>query len=147
MELNTEELKILNGEKGRGCQMAMRLLVDLGEAAKASRMISIKSAHVSGVSPLTGGFGLIKFLEDITKDEECKVSVSTTLNAAGCDEDRITEMDIPYENYLEKQKEILECYEKLGIEMTMSCTPYEVEQQIERGNAAWAESNAICYAN
>ncbi len=147
MELNTEELKILNGEKGRGCQMAMSLLVDLGEAAKASRMISIKSAHVSGVSPLTGGFGLIKFLEDITKDEECKVSVSTTLNAAGCDEDRINEMDIPYENYLEKQKEILECYEKLGIEMTMSCTPYEVEQQIEKGNVAWAESNAICYAN
>ena len=71
MDLNTEELKILDGEKGRGRQMAMSLLVDLGVAAKASKMISIKSAHVSGVSPLTGGFGLIKFLEDITGDDEC----------------------------------------------------------------------------
>ena len=147
MDLNTEELKILDGEKGRGRQMAMSLLVDLGVAAKASRMISIKSAHVSGVSPLTGGFGLIKFLEDITGDDECKISIPTTLNAAGCDEDRITEMNIPYENYLKKQREILECYEKLGIEMTMSCTPYEVEKKIEKGNASWAESNAICYAN
>ena len=85
MELNTEELKILDGEKGRGRQMAMSLLVDLGVAAKASKIISIKSAHVSGVSTLTGGFGLIKFLEDITRDKECKVIVPTTLNAAGCD--------------------------------------------------------------
>ena len=146
MELNAEQLKILDGERGRGCQMAMSLLVDLGEAAGAEKMVPINSAHVSGVSPLTGGQGLIKFLEDITKDGECRVKIPTTLNAAGCDEDRIHEMDIPYENYLEKQKEILSCYEKMGIEMTMSCTPYEAKE-LERGIAAWAESNAICYAN
>ena len=54
-------------------------------------------------------------------------------------------MDIPAKDYVEKQQMILDAYEKLGIELSLSCTPYD--NILEKGNASWAESNAVCFAN
>jgi len=53
MILTSEQKKMLRGEQGTTKQKAMRLLVDLGKAASARRLINVNSAHVSGVSPLT----------------------------------------------------------------------------------------------
>ena len=136
---------MLKGKHGPTKQKAMRLLIDLGEAASAKRLVSVKSAHVSGVSPLTGGEGLIRFLKDLTSDGPSKTAVETTLNSAGCDRTKFEEMDIPAKDYIEKQQNILDAYKKLGIELTLSCTPYD-NLQVE-GNASWAESNAVCFAN
>ena len=145
MILTSEQKEMLDGGQGPTKQKAMRLLVDLGEAASAKRLIDVKSAHVSGVSPLTGGDGLIQFLKDLTSDDKTTTAVETTLNSAGCDRSKFEEMDIPAKDYVEKQQIILDAYEKLGIKLTLSCTPYD-NLKIE-GNAAWAESNAVCFAN
>ncbi len=145
MILTSEQKEMLDGGQGPTKQKAMRLLVDLGEAASAKRLINVKSAHVSGVSPLTGGDGLIRFLKDLTSDDASTTAVETTLNSAGCDRSKFEEMDIPAKDYVEKQQIILDAYEKLGIKLTLSCTPYD-NLNIE-GNAAWAESNAVCFAN
>ena len=145
MILTSEQKEMLDGGQGPTKQKAMRLLVDLGEAASAKRLIDVKSAHVSGVSPLTGGDGLIQFLKDLTSDDKTTTAVETTLNSAGCDRSKFEEMDIPVKDYVEKQQIILDAYEKLGIKLTLSCTPYD-NLNIE-GNAAWSESNAVCFAN
>ena len=58
---------------------------------------------------------------------------------------KFEEMDIPVKDYVEKQLMILDAYEKLGIELSLSCTPYD--NILEKGNASWAESNAVCFAN
>jgi len=145
MLLTTEQKNILNGEQGKTRQKAIRLLIDLGKAAKAEKLVPVVSAHVSGVSPLTGGEGLIKFLEDLVSDNDCTAAVATTLNAAGCDRSRFEEMDIPVKDYVEKQQIILDAYEKLGIKLSLSCTPYDSISI--KGNASWAESNAVCFAN
>jgi len=145
MKLNSEQTMMLEGAQGPTKQKAIRLLVDLGKAAKAERLVPVVSAHVSGVSPLTGGDGLIKFLEDLGSEENVTTAVETTLNAAGCDRAKFKEMDIPVKNYVEKQQIILEAYEKLGLQLSLSCTPYD-NLKIN-GNASWAESNAVCFAN
>ena len=145
MLLTTEQENILNGEQGKTRQKAIRLLIDLGKAAKAKKLVPVVSAHVSGVSPLTGGEGLIKFLEDIVSDNDGTAAVATTLNSAGCDRSRFEEMDIPVKDYVEKQQLILDAYEKLGIKLSLSCTPYD--NITLEGNASWAESNAVCFAN
>ncbi|HJM81513.1 MAG TPA: aconitase X, partial [Candidatus Poseidoniia archaeon] len=145
MILTSEQNDMLKGGQGSTKQKAMRLLVDLGEAAGAKRLIPVTSAHVSGVSPLTGGEGLIRFLKDLTAEGDSKTAVETTLNSAGCDRSKIEEMDIPVKDYVEKQQNILDAYERLGIKLTLSCTPYD-NLNIE-GNASWAESNAVCFAN
>ena len=145
MILTPEQEKILEGKQGKTRQKAIRLLIDLGKAAKANRLVPVTSAHVSGVSPLTGGDGLIKFLEDLVSDSDGTAVVETSLNSAGCDRNRFEEMDIPVKDYVEKQQMILDAYEKLGIELSLSCTPYD--NILEKGNASWAESNAVCFAN
>lgn len=145
MILTPEQENILEGKQGKTRQKAIRLLIDLGKAAKANRLVPVTSAHVSGVSPLTGGDGLIKFLEDLVSDSDGTAVVETSLNSAGCDRNRFEEMDIPVKDYVEKQQMILDAYEKLGIKLSLSCTPYD--HILGKGNASWAESNAVCFAN
>jgi len=145
MILTPEQENILEGKQGKTRQKAIRLLIDIGKAAKANRLVPVTSAHVSGVSPLTGGDGLIKFLEDLVSDSDGTAVVETSLNSAGCDRNRFEEMDIPVKDYVEKQQMILDAYEKLGIELSLSCTPYD--NILVKGNASWAESNAVCFAN
>ena len=145
MNLNSEQKIMLEGGKGPTKQKAIRLLIDLGRAANAEKLVPVVSAHVSGVSPLTGGEGLIKFLKDLGSEDKVKTAVDTTLNSAGCDRTKFKEMDIPVKDYVEKQQIILDAYEKLGIELSLSCTPYD-NLNVE-GHASWAESNAVCFAN
>ena len=145
MNLNSEQKIMLEGREGPTKQKAIRLLIDLGRAANAEKLVPVVSAHVSGVSPLTGGDGLIKFLKDLGSEDKVKTAVDTTLNSAGCDRTKFKEMDIPVKDYVEKQQIILDAYEKLGIELSLSCTPYD-NLNVE-GHASWAESNAVCFAN
>ena len=85
MNLNSEQQEMLEGGQGPTKQKAIRLLVDLGKAAKAEKLVPVVSAHVSGVSPLTGGDGLIKFLKDLGSGKNINTAVETTLNSGGCD--------------------------------------------------------------
>lgn len=127
--------------------MGARLVVDLAETVRAKRFIEIDHAHVSGVSVITGGEGLRRFLKDLTDGEGGPVRVPTTLNAAGCDLHRVEQMGIEHPDFLGLQLEIIDAYRALGIEATLSCTPYDRAEPLVAGVATWAESNAVCYAN
>ena len=67
MILTPEQENILEGKQGKTRQKAIRLLIDLGKAAKANRLVPVTSAHVSGVSPLTGGDGQVATGIDLKK--------------------------------------------------------------------------------
>ncbi len=138
---------MLEGGKGPAAQMAARLIIDLANVAKVSDFVEVDEAHVSGVSVLTGGYGLRRFLSELTSDINAEVAIPTTLNAAGCDHEQMKEMNIVVPDFLKLQFEIIHAYESLGIYATLSCTPYDRGNQIESSLGAWAESNAVCYAN
>lgn len=138
---------MLAGELGEAKKMAMRLLVDMAAASGAAGFLPIHSAHLSGVSPLTGGFGLRRFLARLAEDPSAQVAVPTTLNAAGCDANQFDAMRIAVSDFLEHSQEIVSLYTKLGVQPTQSCIPYEWEGVIVQGIGAWSESNAICFAN
>ncbi len=145
--INDEQKAMLGGERGRAKQMAMRLLLDMAAAAGATELAPITSAHLSGVSPLTGGLGLRLFLSRLADDPVAEVAVPTTLNSAGCDEAQFAEMFITAPDFLEHNQEIVANYSRLGVRPTQSCIPYEWEGVVSEGMAAWAESNAICFGN
>lgn len=147
MKLNDEQRAMLAGEQGQARQMAMRLLLDMAAAAGADRLLPITSAHLSGVSPLTGGLGLRLFLERLTRDPQARVAAPTTLNAAGCDAGQFAAMRIADPTFREQSLEIVARYEQLGVRPTQSCIPYEWEGVVTSGTAAWSESNAICFGN
>lgn len=142
---------MLAGEQGRARQMGMRLLLDLAAMAGAERLTPIGSAHLSGVSPLTGGLGLRLFLARLAEDPGAGVAVPTTLNAAGCDEAQFPAMRIAEPDFLEHHRQIIAAYGHLGVRTIQSCVPYEWEDVLPTLQpgvpAAWAESNAICFAN
>jgi predicted aconitase/predicted aconitase with swiveling domain len=138
---------MLDGAQGDAKQMAMRLLLDMAAAARAGELIPIEGAHLSGVSPLTGGMGLRRFLARLAEDPQARVAVPTTLNSAGCDAGQFAAMRIVAPDFLEQSQEIVELYTRLGVQPTQSCIPYEWEGVITSGDAAWAESNAICFGN
>ena len=137
----------LDGAEGPARQKGARLVTDLALTSGATSFVEVSDAHVSGVSVITGGHGLIRFLEDLTAGGGSGVSIPTTLNSAGCDADRIDEMDLGRDDFLEAQLKIIDAYRALDIVPTLSCTPYDREPSPAAGNACWAESNAVCFAN
>ncbi len=147
MEPPERLLDQLAGAEGKTRQKAARLVIDLADTAKAEGYIPAIHAHVSGVSVITGGHGLRRFLKDLSMDGDGHVAIPTTLNAAGCDREKMEEMDIAWPDFLEQQFEIVQAYERLGIDATLSCTPYDRGIEEENGIATWAESNAVCFSN
>jgi len=143
-----EELQImLDGGIGPTKQKAARLVIDLAATAGVSDFIRVDNAHVSGVSVITGGHGLRMFLSDLSSDSNGKVAIPTTLNSAGCDLAKINEMKIDFPDFLELQFEIINSYSEMGIQTTLSCTPYDQGMEDKIGFGSWAESNAVCFSN
>ncbi|CAI1493904.1 AcnX domain-containing protein [Thermococcus nautili] len=137
MYLTKEEELILAGEYGYALQKAMEILVALGDIYGAERLIPIKSAQIAGVSYKNLGEAGIEFLRDFV-DAGAKVSVYTTLNPAGIGDDE----------FMEKQREVLELYRAMGIEVTSTCTPYYGANLPKFGDhLAWSESSAVSFAN
>jgi predicted aconitase/predicted aconitase with swiveling domain len=147
ISLNSEQEAMLSGRRGLAKQMAMRLLLDLAATAGATELVPITGAHLSGVSPLTGGLGLRRFLARLVSGNSAKVAVPTTLNAAGCDQEQFEAMRIAVPEFLNHQREIIQMYAQMGVQTIQSCVPYEWDGVVTEGRAAWAESNAICYGN
>lgn len=145
MELPPALAIMLEGGEGTTRQKAARLVVDLARTAGAAEFVKVDHSHVSGVSVITGGHGLRRFLSDLAGDG--KVAIPTTLNSAGCDKRRMEEMGIAYPDFLEQQFEIIHAYESLGVEATLSCTPYDRGVNDEVGIASWSESNAVAFTN
>lgn len=145
MHLTKDEEAILAGEKGEGRRKAMELLVALGDIYGAKRLVPISAAHLSGVSYKTIGEGGIKLLEDMGRD--AAVCVPTTLNPAGMDRQRWKEMGIR-PHFADRQRHIIDCYERLGVISDCSCTPYLGTNVPKKGqHIAWAESSALSFAN
>jgi len=137
---------VLRGDEGVGVQRAMELLVALGEAFEAERLVGITSAHVSGVSYKNIGDVGLDLLKDLAKLGS-KVKVLTTTNPCGMDLKRWREMGVRDED-AEKQFEVLKCFKRLGVKTTCTCTPYLIGFSPRFGDRlAWAESSAIIYAN
>ena len=140
MDIPDDLRSMLEGGHGPTKQKAARLVVDLASTAGASECVRVEHAHVSGVSVITGGHGLQRFLSDLAGDPEGKVAIPTTLNSAGCDHERMEEMGIDHPGFLEQQFEIVHAYSNLGIEAILSCTPYDRGVDTGEGIGSWAES-------
>ncbi len=150
MYLTTEQERMLSGEEGEAVRKGMELIVALGEIYGAERLIPIKSAQVSGVSYKTIGDAGLEFIEDyarIMKKEGRKVRVKTTMNPAGMDLEKWRLMGVD-EDFAEKQLRIFNAYVSMGIEPSLTCTPYYFVNVPSFGeHIAWAESSAVSYAN
>jgi hypothetical protein len=144
MYLTREEEKMYDGEYGWAYQVAMKILVRLGDLYGAKRLIPIQSAHISGVSYKHLGDASIDFLQAIA-DNNGKTQVFSTLNPSSFDPEHLVKW-FP-KDYLKKQKRVVGLYEKMGATPILTCTPYYLHQPSKGQHIAWAESSAVVYAN
>jgi predicted aconitase len=145
MYLTKEEEKIYDGELGWAYQISMRILVKLGDLYGAKRLIPIGSAHISGVSYKTINDAPIEFLRALLESGG-RVKVKATTNPSGIDYSNPIFTLLPAE-LIGKQKAIVDLYKEMGIEDSLTCTPYYIEPPKSGTHLSWAESSAVIYAN
>src|SRR3989442_1542025 len=124
---------------------ALRILETVARVSGAQRLVRIGSAHVSGASYKLMGDAGLGFLEDFARD--ATVAVPTTVNPLGTDLAQWRDLGVPPE-FAEKQDRIARAYVAMGVQPIFSCTPYLLGARPKFGeHLAWAESNAVCFAN
>ncbi len=146
MSLNLEptDLEMLDGRHGAACQFAMKLLVQYAQMLDAAKLISVVGAHIDGC--LYHGQASLDFAERLVQLGG-KVRVPTTLNVASLD--RLHPDLYRGEKAIATQaRALMDAYEALGCTATWTCAPYQLPNRPKLGEQiAWAESNAIVFAN
>ena len=146
MFITKKEERVLDGEEGEARRLSMKLLVAIGDAYEAKRMIRVRSAQISGVSYKTIGEPGLEFLKEFSS-RGALATVRAMLNPAGMDLTRWRELGVP-EEFAQKQLEIMRCFRNMKIQPTCTCVPYSAEGASLRGqHVAWAESSAVVFAN
>ena len=125
--------------------MAMGIVVSMAEALGAERLIDVASAHVDGC--LYHGRASLDFAERLVSGG-ARVAIPTTLNVGSLD------LLHPHRfrgdpELAERGRRLMDLYAAMGCRPTWTCAPYQVAGvRPEFGqHVAWAESNAIVFAN
>lgn len=142
MQLDRDDEQILAGEQGETKQKMLELLVALGKVFGAERLVPIRSAQVSGASYKTIGEYGLQWLASL----DAKAVVPAVLNPIGMPRGRWEEMGVD-PDFAKKQQAVVAAYERLGIALECTCTPYYLRETNFGDHLAWSESSAVSYAN
>lgn len=144
LALTAEDHALLDGAQGEAAAFAMRLLVRFAEAVQADRMIDAESAHIDGC--LYHGGVSLDFVEHLLRLGG-RVRVPTTLNVGSVDLIH-PELFRGVDGLRADGTRLMKAHEELGCVPTYTCAPYQTIFRPRFGaQIAWAESNAIVFAN
>jgi len=144
LSLSTRDHEMLRGDHGPATKMAMSILVRMAEVSGAKELLSISGAHIDSTVYI-GDAGL-ELAERLAR-LGAKVSVPTTLNVSGLDENHWREWAVPSEWARQAYRQMV-AYQSMGTIPTWTCAPYQLETKPSFGQQiAWGESNAIVFAN
>jgi hypothetical protein len=144
MELDASQQAMLEGQQGPGLAFSMRLLTQLGQSLKAKRMIPVTRAHIDGC--LYHGRVSLDFVKRMV-DDGLRVKIPTTLNVGSLDRLHPEHNHYNPETLTAMQAQ-MEAYQQLGCTPSWTCAPYQLPSRPALGEQiAWAESNAIVFAN
>ena len=144
LALAADEQRMLDGGDGEARALAMRILCRIGAAVGAARMIPVASAHIDGC--LYHGQASLDFGERLA-GLGARVTVPTTLNVGSLD---LLHPDLVHGEATMRAdaRRLMDAYVAMGCRPTWTCAPYQLPDRPARGvHVAWAESNAIVFAN
>lgn len=144
MRLTERDHQFLAGEYGPAAQMAMRILVQLGEVMDAPEMLDIDQVHVDGC--IYESEAHLDFAEKLASLGG-RVIVPTSLNATSLDLHNWQAWGVD-SSWASKANRLANAYLQMGCVPTWTCAPYQTQFVPKFGQQiAWAESNAIVFAN
>jgi predicted aconitase len=142
--LELEDRALLGAEMGEAAALAMRLLLRFAEAVAATKFLSCTRAHVDGC--LYHGQVSIDFVERFVALDG-KVRVPTTLSVGSMDLIH-PELFNGDDTLRRDGTRLMLAHETLGCIPSFTCAPYQTLFRPQFGEQiAWAESNAIVFAN
>ena len=144
LALSGSDAAFLGGEAGEGAAFAMRLIVAMANASEAASLLDISAAHVDGC--LYNGLASLDFAQRLA-DLGATVRVPTTLNVSSLDllHPELMTSDPETQN---RARLLMDSYTGMGAQPTWTCAPYQLPSRPAFGqHVAWAESNAIVFAN
>ncbi|MBW1713102.1 MAG: aconitase X catalytic domain-containing protein [Deltaproteobacteria bacterium] len=142
MLLTDDEQKMLAGDFGPGVALAMKVLVGIGEAFGAERMVPISRAHVA----LSNQEADLWFVEKLVK-AGARCRVTPTVNP-GFSLDFFQDTSLVTDQDVAMMKRTFKAYQALGAQLSFSCTPYLLDNIPRWGEVlAFSESSATPYVN
>jgi predicted aconitase len=144
LQLSDRDKAMLNGDFGEGPARAMRIVTRTADVMSAPNLIDIASAHIDGC--LYHGQTSLDFVE-LFVAAGAKVAVPTTLNVGSLDliHPELYQGDPSIQRDAQR---LMDAHLLLGCESSFTCAPYQLKNRPAKGQQiAWAESNAIVFAN
>ncbi len=144
MNLTARDQQLLEGDFGAAPKMAMNILVQLGAVMGADEMMDIELVHVDGC--IYESEAHLDFAERLAS-LDARVIVPTSLNATSLDLHNWQAWGVNT-NWAAKAQRMANAYLSMNCTPTWTCAPYQTEFVPKFGQQiAWAESNAIVFAN
>ena len=144
LTLTDEEQGFLDGGAGEALAAAMRMVVALARMVGAERLLPVTRAHID--SCLYHGRAGLDFAQALA-DAGGQVRVPTTLNVSSLDLRHPDRVRLAGEERAAAAA-LMDAYAAMGCRPTWTCAPYQLDDRPEFGEqVAWAESNAIVFAN
>lgn len=144
LKLTPRDEEMLAGKQGEATRMAMSILVRMAEVEGAEDLMDISRVHIDG--SIYMGDSSIDFAETFARLGG-KVAVRTTMNIGSIEEHGWRNWPVS-EDFAEKAGRVMRAYLQMGCEPIWTCAPYQAGDRPEFGEQiAWAESNAIVFAN
>ena len=144
LKISADDQKMLDGCEGDAVAMAMRIVSEMGRVQGAAELVNVNSAHID--SCLYHGLSGVEFAERLVA-REGRVSIPSSLNVGALDllHPEKVRLKGPERDYA---KRLMNAYVALGCIPTWTCAPYQAGYRPACGeNIAWAESNAVVFAN
>ena len=146
MELTAYERDMLDGKYGEGYQLAMEVLVQMGELYGAKRFLPVSNAHIDAAAYTTIWDAGTDFLEFLAA-HGVKVPQPTTINPLSRDIENWKALGAT-EGFAMKSQRIEDAYLKMGVIPTWTCAPYQCGNLPRFGEVvSWSESNAVSFVN
>ncbi len=144
VSLSGEDRAALRGDRGEAARFAMRIVVRTAEAMQARELLDVASAHIDGC--LYHGRAGLDFAQRLSV-VAARVVVPTTLNVSSLDmlHPELVHLDV---DTAADARALMDAYVAMGCRPTWTCAPYQLPGRPRLGqHVAWAESNAIVFAN
>lgn len=144
LRLDPRDRELLAGAAGQAVQLAMRIIVRMAEIQNAPGLIDITAAHIDGC--LYHGRAGLDFALRLVQGGG-QVTVPTTLNVGALDllHPHLYRGD---PETAHQARALMDAYLAMGCQATWTCAPYQLPHRPAFGeHIAWAESNAIVFAN
>lgn len=144
VKLSDIDRALLDGAHGEAARVSMRIVLRMANLLGAQELMDITQVHVDGC--IYTGPGSLMFAQRL-RDWGGEVRVPTSLNSISIDMKSWRAQGVD-SSFGDKAESLANAYMDMGARPTFTCAPYQLGSAPKFGDqVAWAESNAVVYAN